>query len=211
MKYSRCSLLPAVLALACTTASSDGDTGTSESETETGDEQTDGHGTVAIQVFPIAGDASLFEGTTEVVATVHYQSCLQDFYLGSPEYFKSGPEGAPIFEAWLYKLCADFENTPECLVDEISQAFILESDVYTLMVTYSIGAAASLSGSEFRLGPLPTSELAGCEAGVEVQQAGLIGRDTNGTMIWRISTLPANNTAVTDQDTPLVVEVVQYP
>ena len=115
----------------------------------------------------------------------------------------------PIFDAWVAKLCADFADSPVCSVVEIGQNLLPDNAVYSLRVSYAIADAASLSDSELHVGPLPTSELAGCDASVELQQNGLIGRDANGANIWRIATLPANNRATTDQGAPLRVEVIR--
>ena len=210
MKYP-CVIMVLALASACSTGGGGELTGDSESETETGEDSMDGHGTVRIVPMPLDGDASVFDGTTSVHATVHYGSCLQEFYFDNPEFQQLGPEGAPVFDAWFYKLCADFESSPLCLLGEIEQWLIPASSIYNLQVSYAIAAGTSLAGSEFHIGPLPTSELAGCEARVELLQTGLVGRDTDGTIIWRIATLPANNTAVTDQSAPLQVEIMPVP
>jgi hypothetical protein len=176
-------------------------------ESETGGETMDGYGTIRLEISPVGGDASIFDGTTSIRVTVNYESCLQDFYLSNPEFLQDGPDGMPVFDAWLYKLCADFQGTPVCVVEEIKQSFILANDVYALTIAYQIGEPENLADSELRVGPLPTSELAGCPAQVEVRQAGMVGLDSNGIQIWRISTLPAMNTAETDQATPIRVEV----
>jgi hypothetical protein len=202
------------LASACATDPGADTTGESESgseaATETGEDTMDGHGSVRIEIVPLGGDTSIFDGTTEVVATVHYESCLQDFYLSTnPEFAKDGPDGAPIFGAWVDKLCADFAGSPVCSVVEIGQTLLPDNAVFSLRVSYAIADAASLSDSELHVGPLPTTELAGCEASVELQQSGLIGRDADGVDIWRISTLPASNRATTDQGAPLRVEVIR--
>lgn len=202
-------MMALALASACATDPSDDGSSGTEAETETGDDSMDEHGTVRVEVVPLGGDVSIFDGTAEVVATVHYESCLQALYLGNPELTLNGTEGAPIFEDWLDRLCADFEGTPVCSVPRVEQTLDPDNDVYSLQITYAILEFASLADSELHVGPLPTSDLAGCEARVELQQSGLIGRDINGVNIWRISTLPANNTAVTNQGAPLRVEVIR--
>jgi hypothetical protein len=57
------------------------------------------------------------------------------------------------------------------------------------------------------VGPLPTSELAGCPAEVELQQTSIIGHNADGA-IWRVSALPGDNTAETNQDVPVLVQVI---
>lgn len=166
----------------------------------------DGYGTIRIEPVPADDDVAIFNGTTEVVATVHYESCLQTLYLGNPELMPSGAEGAPIFEAWHDELCT-LADMPACTVANIEQTLLPDNDVYTLKVTYAISDPASLAGSEIHVGPLPISDFAGCDARVELQQSGLIGRDANGVNIWRIATLPASNVAVTNQSAPLRVEI----
>ena len=117
-----------------------------------------GHGTVRIEISPLAGDTTIFDGTTEIVATVNYESCLQDFYLTSnPTFQKVGPDGAPVFDAWIAKLCADFSDIPVCSVDAIEQTLIPDNDVYTLQVTYAIEDPESIAYRELHVGPLPTS------------------------------------------------------
>ena len=112
-----------------------------------------------------------------------------------------------VFDSWIDKLCTEFEGTPPCNVENISQNLISANGVYTLVVEVSIEDPTSLAGSEFRVGPLPTTALAGCPAEVEVRATGLIGRDQAGEQLWTISTLPANNGAVTNQAGAIAVEV----
>lgn len=190
-----------------TTAGLD-ETETGADETETGEDETAGYGTVRIEVAPINGDASILAGTTEVEIVVNYEDCLQDFYLGNSDLTQDGQVGMPVFVAFLDKLCSDDEGTVACTIEDIRQNLIEANSIFNLTVTYVIQDPESIVGNEFRVGPLPTTELAGCPAQVELRQAGVVGRNEFGDQIWRISTLPASNVAVTDQGAPLLVEVV---
>jgi hypothetical protein len=194
------------------------ETGTSATETtaetgETGDPAEDNHGSIRLEVAPINDDTTIFDGTTEVVATVQYQACLQDFYLNRQvTYQQEGPDGAPVFEAWASRLCSDFADISDCEVIEISQTLIDANAVYSLGVTMKINDASSLAYREIHVGPLPLPAFAECDSGqqpsVEVRQSGLIGKNAGGEQIWRISALPASNTAVANQGAPLRVEVI---
>lgn len=191
--------------------SSGTDTGTAEAG-ETEGTPDDGHGTVRIQVSPRAGDATIFDGTTHVVATVSYDSCLQDFYLQTnPTMQQQGPDGAPVFASWQAQLCSAFPNVPSCTVADIEQTLLENNDVYTLRVTYAIDDPTTIADREFHVGPLPTETLAACGGGlrptVELRQSGLFGRDGGGNQVWRIDVLPAQNSAIADQGVALRVEV----
>jgi hypothetical protein len=93
----------------------------------------------------------------------------------------------------------------------IEQSLLEDNAVYLLQVVYAIADPSTLAYSVLHVGPLPTSELAGCQAEVELQASGLLGRNAEGVQIWRIATLPANNTAETNQGAPLRVEVIANP
>ena len=179
----------------------------SDTETDTG-ASFDNHGTVRIEVSPLAGDLTIFDGTAEVRAIVNYQSCLTDFYLGNPGWQPEGVDGASVFAAFTDMLCG-FELSPDCSVNEIQQTLLEGTDVYTLSVSYAVADPASLAYAEISVGPLPALSLTVCTPEVELRQNGLAGYDDQGTMIWRISTLGASNVAKTDQGAPLRVEVVR--
>ncbi len=188
------------------------DTGDTETgDTETGD--TEGglglHGGVKIE--PTAADPSVFDGTTEVVATVTYLDCLRAFYMDDhPELAQGQPEGDAVLAAWADELCDPArENNIACTVTGIEQSLIEAVEVYNLRVTFEISDPASLPGGWIYVGPIPTPEAAGCpDPSVELLQSGLIGRSSGGATLWEISTLPADNTATADQAAPLLVTVV---
>ncbi|NVB40000.1 hypothetical protein G6O69_19300 [Pseudenhygromyxa sp. WMMC2535] len=171
----------------------------------------DKFGTVRIELSPLGGEGdTVFAGTTEVIATVNYEDCLQDFYLiDRTDYQKDGPEGAPVFDQFAETLCTDYDEAPECEVDSIDQTLLEGTDVYNLKVTFTITDPSSLSYRELNIGPLPTEDLAGCSPIVELNVNGLIGRDANGTQIWGISTLPGSSRATTNQGAPLRVTLAR--
>lgn len=177
------------------------------------EEEADDHGTVRIEMAPLGGDLTMFNGTTEVVATVHYETCLQEFYLERrPTFQQDGPDGSPIFEDWANRLCSDFSDLPDCEVTSIEQTLIPDNDVYTLKITFKINDSAALAYREVHVGPLPLEEFASCgdslRPRVELQQSGLLGFNAAGEQIWRISTLPGSNVAVANQGAPLRVELI---
>jgi hypothetical protein len=170
-------------------------------------------GTIRIEMAPLAGATEMFIGTTEVVATVHYETCLQDFYMNrNPTFQQDGPDGAAIFEEWVGRLCSDFDDLPDCEVTKIEQTLIPDNDVYTLKVTFKINDPSTLAYREVHVGPLPVEAFAGCGSEsaptVELQQTGLLGRNAQGQNIWRISTLPGSNVAIANQGAPLRVELI---
>lgn len=171
-------------------------------------------GTVRIEVEPLNGVTDIFNGTTSVSATVHYEACLQDFYLNRmPTHQIDGTEGSAVFAEWTERLCSsEFSDIPDCEVTDITQNLFGDNEVYSLVITYKILDPSTIPYREFRVGPLPTEEFAGCPSGVrprvELRQSGLLGKDAAGSNIWRISTLPASNAAVAEQGAPLRVEVI---
>jgi hypothetical protein len=196
-----------------------GETGTTSetgmtSETgETGDPVADGHGSIRIEIVPLGDDLTIFDNTAEIVATVNYEACLQDFYLfREPSYTKDQVDGAPVFADWINRLCSDDQGGPDCDVTEINQNLIDATAVYTLAVTLQVNDPATIANREIHVGPIPLADLAACEAGqqpsVELRQSSLIGRNAMGEQIWRVASLPAANSAVADQAAALRVEVV---
>jgi hypothetical protein len=178
------------------------------------EEEPENFGTIRIEVAPLGGELSILAGTVEVAATVNYETCLQDFYLlNNTTYTQDGVDGAPVFEDWKNRLCTEFTDVPDCEVTEIKQNLLEANDVYSLTITYRINDndPANLAYREFRVGPVPVEAFAGCGDGlsplVELRQTGLIGKDANGNQIWRIATLPAQNSARAGQGAPLRVEV----
>jgi hypothetical protein len=176
------------------------------------EEEPEDFGTIRIEMSPLAGNTDMFAGTTEIVATVHYETCLQDFYLNrQPTYQQTGPDGAAVFEDWATRLCTDeFSNIPDCEVTSIKQELLDVNQVYTLAVTFKIKDPSTIAYREVHVGPLPVEDFAKCgdndRPRVELQQSGLVGKDAQGTQIWRISTLPGSNVAVANQGAPLRVE-----
>lgn len=172
-------------------------------------------GTIRIEVSPAGGDLNILAGTTEVTATVNYETCLQDFYLSNhTTYTQDGIDGAAVFDDWKTRLCTEFADIPDCEVTEMRQTLLQANDVYSLTVTYKIndGDPSNLAYREFRVGPLPVEAFSACGDGlsplVELRQGGLLGRNAQGQQIWRIATLPAQNVAYAEQGAPLRIEVV---
>jgi hypothetical protein len=189
------------------------ETGETDETDETGDPVPDGHGSIRIEIVPLGGDVTMFDGTSEIVASANYENCLQDFYLvREPSYALDGVDGAPVFADWVDRLCSDDQGGPDCDVTDINQNLIEVNAVYTLGVTLQINDPSTIANREIHVGPIPLAELAACEGGeqptVELRASGLIGKNAMGEQIWRISSLPANNSAVADQVAPLLVEVV---
>lgn len=165
-------------------------------------------GTIRVEMAP-ANDASVFAGTTRVVATVNYEKCLREWYLDvNPEQQQDGPDGGAVFDEWAERLCTGYDDIPDCEVEEITQTLIENTNVYTLRVTYQINDPSTLAYRELHIGPLPTEEMAGCNPLVELQASGLSGRNSDNQQIWRISTLPGSNEAATGQGAALSVEIV---
>jgi hypothetical protein len=177
-------------------------------------EEPENFGTIQIEIEPLNGELSILSGTTEITATVNYENCLQGFYLErNTTYTQDGVDGAAVFAEWEDRLCSDFTDIPACEVVEIKQNLIEANSVYSLSITYRItdNDPANLAYRELHVGPLPYEAFAGCGDGesplVELRQPGLIGKNANGEQIWRISTLPAQNSAEAGQGAPLRVEV----
>ena len=175
-------------------------------------EEEEDFGTVRIEMAPLAGKSEMFTGTTKIVATVQYETCLQEFYLSKqPTYQQDGPDGAKVFEDWAGRLCTDFDKLPDCEVTSIEQLLIESSNVFSLRVTYKINDPSTIAYREVHVGPLPVEGFADCGDGqrprVELQGSGLAGYDANDQPLWRISTLPGSNVAVANQGAPLRVEL----
>jgi hypothetical protein len=178
------------------------------------EEEPENFGTIRIEIAPLGGDLSILAGTTEITATVNYENCLQEFYLErNTTYTQDGVEGSVVFTEWLDRLCTDYKDIPACEVDEIKQNLLEANSVYSLSVTYKItdNEPANLAYRELHVGPIPFEAFAACGDGegplVELRQPGLVGKNAAGEQIWRISTLPAQNSAKAGQGAPLRVEV----
>ena len=180
------------------------------------EEEPETFGTVRIEIEPLGGDLAMFNDTVEIVATVHYETCLQDFYLSTnPTYQKDGPDGAPVFEEWEAIMCDQdlFSKIPACEVTGTTQNLLEDNNVYSLAVTYKVTDPSSIAYREVQVGPLPLESFTTCATGdrptIELRQSGLSGRDINGNQLWRISSLPGSNVAVANQGAPLRVEVTE--
>jgi hypothetical protein len=178
------------------------------------EEEPENFGTIQIEISPLAGNLDILAGTTEIAVTVNYENCLQEFYLErNTTYTQDGVDGSPVFTDWQARLCSDFEDIPACEVTEIKQNLIEANAVYSLSITYQItdNDPAKLAYRELHVGPIPVEAFAGCGSGesplVELRQPGLTGYNAAGEQIWRISTLPAQNSAQVGQGAPLRVEV----
>jgi len=178
------------------------------------EEEPEDFGSIRIEIAPLGGAVEMFNGTTEVVATVHYETCLQDFYLvNNPTFQIDGPDGAAVFEDWQERLCgSEFDKVPDCEVTDIQQNLLDVNQVYNLQITYKINDPSTLAYRELRVGPLPVEGYAVCgdnqRPRVELQQSGLLGYDSDGLQLWRISSLPGSNVAVANQGAPLRVETI---
>jgi hypothetical protein len=176
------------------------------------EEEPENFGDVRIEVAPVGGDTAIVNGTVEVQVTVDYQTCLQDFYLlNHTTYTQDGIDGAAVFEEWAGRLCQG-DDIPDCEVTEIKQTLVEANGVYSLKVTFKINDPATIPYREFHVGPLPLEAFASCGDSqsplVELPQAGLTGRDANGTQLWRISSFQGPNVAEANQGAPLRVEIV---
>jgi hypothetical protein len=170
--------------------------------------------TIRIEISPLGGNLDVLAGTTEISATLNYENCLQEFYLlRNTTYTQDGIDGAAVFTDWESRLCSEFKDIPSCEVTEIKQSLIEANSVYSLTVTYKItdNDPAKLAYRELHVGPIPIEAFAACGDGesplVELRQPGLTGKNAAGEQIWRISTLPAQNSAQAGQGAPLRVEV----
>ncbi|MCA9682563.1 MAG: hypothetical protein KC457_10240 [Myxococcales bacterium] len=174
------------------------------------DPEPENFGTVRIELAPLGGDLTIFDGTTQVVATVNYfDECLQNFYLSErTEYQQDGTEGAAVFDRFTEILC-NADQTPACEIEAIEQTLLENTMVYNLKVTYTITDPGTLAYSELSVGPVPTEDFAGCKPIVELRQNGLIGRSSDGVQIWRIASLPGSALAATNQGAPLRVDIVR--
>lgn len=180
--------------------------------TSCAEEEPENFGTIRIEISPQGGDLSIFAGTAEIVATVHYESCLRDFYLKrQTAYQKDGIEGAAVFEEWAGRLCTDFSQSVACEVTSIEQSLLEDNNIYTLKVTYKVTDPSQIAYRDLHVGPLPVEDFAGCDgprARVDLQTSGLNGRNSQGTPLWRIATLPSPSVAIANQGAPLRVDVV---
>ena len=153
----------------------------------------DGHGTIALALSRSEGvDDSPFAGTATVRATLHYGSCLRDFYDSKANWRPTGDDGQPVFERWADELCQQTEM--DCTVDEIEQN--LQGD-RRLTVTYAV--QGELENHRLAFGPLPTEALAECEPIVELRDSGQVfGVEGSGSQVWEVRSFRPDD-AKTDQ------------
>lgn len=131
-------------------------------------------------------------GTAKIQVTLLYRECLIDFYEANPDYQQYGTEGALIFgkradggEGWQDRLCeSPSSSRVSCTVDEFRQEL---ASAKQLTITYSI--EGDVEDRELPFGPVPTAELAACEAGgqpvVRVGSNGAVrGIDGSGNTLW---------------------------
>lgn len=192
-------------------ATSDSDSTGSDS-TDTGPLDST-HGVVKLEVAADDPGNPPFAGTTQIVATVVYTSCLQDFYLlDHPELQQGEPSGDAIFTEWAERLCdAALDKVVACTVTSIEQTLLPDVDVYSLRVTFAISDASTIEDQWLYIGPLPTTETVADACAtppmVEVRANSLIGRDAGESQVWGIKTIPAASQATTDQAAPLRLTV----
>jgi hypothetical protein len=153
-----------------------------------------------------------FVGTTRIQIIMAYEQCLFTFYADHPEYTQNGSMGAEIFgpydlggEGWLDRLCdVPVDDLIDCSVASIEQQ--LES-VPGMRINYMV--AEPIEDMTVAFGPMPTAALAGCDdPTMHLQNGGSVGGyDGQGTKIWEGFTFDPNS-AATDSETPIVVDVV---
>jgi hypothetical protein len=167
----------------------------------------DDHGSVAIRVLPAAGNTAYFPQTTQVTIQVRYNTCLSEFYQTNPSYQIDGVEGSEVFGSWQERLCnsGEFSNIADCTVEGYQQ--FLDDALPQMRVTYGINDGASIPNAQFRVGPVPLEDLAGCAPTIEVPAAGVSGLDAAGTVIWRGTSVDSENTARPNQGADVEVTV----
>jgi hypothetical protein len=154
------------------------------------------HGYIEVVMTPAQNEtAEVFAGTSRIIATVTYQTCLQTFYANESGWRQDGPDGAPVFgndeggEDWKTRLCDPAESGQiGCSVALIDQN--LETSPPNLAITYDV--TSFIEGQFIKVGPIPLQELAGCEGG----QRPLVGIGGNvvsglngaGAKIWQVAT-----------------------
>ena len=173
------------------------------------EETPDDHGSVAVRILPAAGMTEYFGQTSLVTIQVRYNSCLSEFYETNPSYQTDGVEGSLVFETWKDRLCnpEEFTNLADCTVAGYQQ--FLDGDLPQIRVTYEITDGTSIPNAQFRVGPFPLEDLAGCAPTVEVPAAGVAGLDVEQKVIWRGTSVDSENTASPNQGADIEVTVDQ--
>lgn len=173
------------------------------------------HGYVKLEMRRGESQASNpFIGTSNVVATMAYRECLQDFYEANPDLRQEGREGEKIFgtgelggEGWTDRLC-DKGTEPamaDCTIASITQQLDV---VEQLSINYTI--SGDLENRVLLFGPLPNKVTAGCENPiVRVAANGAIkGQNGEGADIWQTESFSPTE-AVTDQGGAITVRAAR--
>ena len=174
------------------------------------------HGFVKIQVVRADNEESTpFVGTAQVFIAMEYEACLQNFYEANPNYAQSGADGSLVFgtmadggEGWRDRLCdGEFPNQADCDVLEIEQEL---DNSKQLRITYQINSDV-LDGRVFKVGPVPTPELAMCDGGLPpiirlVAPNPVQGYNAQGDAIWETSSFDSA-VGTPGQGAELVVKV----
>lgn len=127
-----------------------------------------------------------FAGTTMIILTLEYESCLTDFYtVTHPEYFVEGEEGTAVFAEWVGRLCSE-PVAPALVACEVAQfAFNIAKPPFQMTVEYKALDAAQIDGRTLLWGPAPLAELAGCEPTARlVNVAGYGGEQLWSAQSW---------------------------
>ena len=158
-----------------------------------GDDENLEHGVVWLELRRGGSQADdPYVGTSKIEVTLLYRECLIEFYDANPDYQQDGTEGASVFgtredggEGWADRLCTLSEpGRVECTVDSFRQELAAAKQ---LTVTYSV--TGEIENRVLPFGPLPTEELAACEASrdpvVRVGSNGAVrGIDAGGNTLW---------------------------
>lgn len=191
----RSSLSVVALASACLIAGCDGGS----------DEMT--HGFVKLELRRSdAEESDPYVGTARIVASLEYGTCLTNFYQREVDWHADGTLGEEVFgagdgsgENWKDLLCAEGAPYVECEILELDQQ--LDAMPPRLTVAYDV-AGADIEGRLLKFGPLPTPELAACEAGllpsVNIGPSSLQGFDGSGNLLWEISSFNPSAAATND-------------
>lgn len=155
----------------------------------------DEYGVVELEFH--AGSAAS-DGQAEVAATVQYLECLTAFYDEHMDLRQSGAEGESIFADWKGRLCD--ESSVDCEVTAITQT--LDGTISVLTVEYA--TTASIDRGTLVVGPLPTTDTAGCTA--EVHLRSVVGRDAAGSNVWTVESFSASD-AVVGQGAPISITI----
>jgi hypothetical protein len=175
------------------------------------------HGFVKIQVVRADNESSTpFVGTAQVFIALEYETCLQNFYEANPNYAQSGADGSLVFgtmadggEGWRDRLCDGdgIDQPADCDVISIEQEL---DNSKQLRVTYQINNDV-LDRRVFKVGPIPTADLAMCDGGLPptvrlVAPTPVQGYNAQGDKIWETSSF-VNAQGKPGQGAELVVKI----